>query len=80
MLPSREALARIANDVATKSRYGARAPRLSADSARCDVVSWLQWCDPNGSHIDDAALADRCEPYTEARAWEAIAAMLAGEV
>lgn len=68
-------LAERANETAALSRRGG-APGLSDTSSRLDVVAWLQWCDPNGSHTDAAAAADDRDPYTLSEAWEALADML----
>ena len=72
---NRAAVVLAANEAGRLSRYGG-APVLSEDSARETLVLWLQWCDPNGSHTDELALRDRCDPYTLDRAWTALAEML----
>lgn len=69
-------IAALANECARLSRY-AGAPTLRAESTRETLTEWLQWCDPNGSHTDDLAIAESCDPYTLERAWDAIAEMLA---
>lgn len=53
------------------------APRLTADSNPETVARWLQWCDPNGSHTRELALAEDFDPYDHDRAWDALADMLA---
>lgn len=75
----RGALAMAANLAAEGSTRGG-APVLRADSPRADVVAWLAWNDPNGTHTDEAIAAaperDGFEPYTEASAWDALASMI----
>lgn len=58
------------------SREVTHLPILRADSSRETLAQWLQACDPNGAHIDEAAIAEGFEPYTTDEAWSAIAAML----
>lgn len=69
-------LAARANEAARASRRGG-APTLRADSDAETVAHWLQWCDPNGSHTRELALADDLDPYDHDRAWDALADMLA---
>ncbi len=64
-----------ANAQAAASRDARSAPALFPTSSRERVCQWLQWCDPNGSHLDTLAEGD---PYSEADAWEALAAMVEG--
>jgi hypothetical protein len=68
-------ISRRANDLASRSRR-IGAPILSPASARGDVIAWLQWNDPNGSHTDELASHDDIEPYTLERAWQALAEMI----
>lgn len=51
--------------------------RLSADSDRGDLISWMQWNDPNGSHTDTEAAAEDVDPYTLETAWDALGDMVA---
>lgn len=79
---SREELSGWANDVgAFAARIPGRgyAPRLRPESAREDVIAWLQWNDPNGVHTDALATAEDIEPYTLDGAWEALAEMFAAD-
>lgn len=56
------------------SRNAARpGPILSLNSPVEEIAGWLQWCDPNGSHTRDLALADDCDPYDDESIWEALA-------
>jgi hypothetical protein len=78
-LTHRQRIAAAANEVGRLSRYGG-APVLTADSARGEVVAWLQWCDPNGIHTDDLAAAEDCDPYDLDGAWLALADMISDEL
>lgn len=73
---TRKELADCANRLARASRYSG-APHLTADSSRRDVVAWLQWNDPNGSHTDALARREGCEPYGHDDAWKALRSMIA---
>lgn len=56
------------------SRMAARqGPILSLKSSVEEIAEWLQWCDPNGSHTSDLAIADDCNPYDDESIWEALA-------
>lgn len=71
----RSRLCSVANDAGRASRYPG-APWLSPDSAREDVVAWMQWNDPNGVHTDELAIGEGFDPYTVEGAWRALAEML----
>lgn len=68
-------LAELANRAALESRRPG-APTLAEDSDTETVAAWLQWCDPNGSHTAELALADDLDPYDCERAWDTLADML----
>lgn len=72
---TKEELAAGANSAGKLSRRRG-APGLSAKSPRADVVRWLQWNDPNGSHTDAQARREGGAPYTAAGAWDALEATL----
>jgi hypothetical protein len=72
---TRAELAVAANEAARRARYGG-APILTSLSSRETICRWLQWCDPNGSHLDDLAEVDGADPYDLDGAWDALAAML----
>ena len=72
---TRSDVASAANDAAQQSRSPG-APVLTPESSRDALIAWLQWCDPNGSHTDDLAGLDDCEPYDLGGAWEAVESML----
>lgn len=71
----RAALVACANRVAAESRRGG-APFLSLTSSPETIAAWLQWCDPNGCHTAENAIAEGFDPYTEETAWPALADML----
>jgi hypothetical protein len=62
-----------ANEISNESRY--RGPLICEGSSRVDLTEWLQWCDPNGSHLDRYAIAEGFDPYDLDGAWNAIADM-----
>lgn len=66
----------LANAVGADSSLGA--PRLALDSPREVICEWLQWCDPNGSHVDSVARENGDEPYCLDGAWEALVSMVDG--
>lgn len=70
----RRETAEAANHAATGARDPA--PLLAATSTREAVIRWLEWCDPNGTHGDEDAIAEGFDPYTEEDAWDALARML----
>lgn len=51
-------------------------PLLTADSTTAEVEAWLQWNDPNGSHLPAMAEAEGFEPYADEDAWEALGQMI----
>lgn len=71
----RSALVRAANRLASEARRGG-APKLTESSSREEVVDWLQWNDPNGSHTDELADREDFDRYTEARAWKTLDEMI----
>lgn len=71
----REKLASEANGMARQSRTGG-APALNKASTRETIVRWLQWNDPNGTHLDDLAEQEQLEPYTLDEAWDALLLMV----
>lgn len=73
----RDRVAREANAQAASSNARG-APTLSRASSRESVCAWLQWCDPNGSHIDALARREGGDPYSTVDAWEALATMVGG--
>lgn len=80
-MKSRAALceaANLLNRTANRARGGA--PALTPESDPETIARWLQWCDPNGCHTRDRAVAEGFDPYTdddgENSAWEALANML----
>lgn len=71
---NREQLVKTANEISRESpKRGA--PTLTVNSARDVVCDWLQWCDPNGSHTDALADADRCDRHDLDSAWDSVADM-----
>lgn len=76
----RQELAAAANRASSGSRYARSAPILHADSSREALTRWLQWNDPNGSHLDELALGEDIDPYDLEGAWDALEEMLADVV
>jgi hypothetical protein len=74
---NRKVLAAKANEVGLLSRVEG-APLLRADSARENLLAWLQWCDPNGCYTDELAAAEDFDPITLAEAWDHLASTLEG--
>jgi hypothetical protein len=72
---AREDVALRANVIGKASRRPG-APTLSAESSRETLLAWLQWCDPNGCHVDELATADGFEPMTIDEAWEQVTTLL----
>jgi len=58
--------------VAGSSRYH---PWLTEYSTRDVLITWLQRCDPNGTHSDADADSSGLDRYTHADAWGAVEAM-----
>jgi hypothetical protein len=72
--PSREDLARLANEASRASRRGG-APNLSAESSRSVLIDWLVWNDPNGTYRDADMRREGYEPMSLEDAWQILAEM-----
>jgi hypothetical protein len=45
-----------------------KAPRVTPQSSRHEILAWLQWNDPNGQYVDEATLGE-FEPTPAGLAW-----------
>ncbi len=71
----RAVLFKAANEIGRSSRSPG-APVLGPESSRETICRWLQWCDPNGRHLDEMAVAEDMDPYTDESVLEALADMV----
>jgi len=72
---NRQDLCGWANRLSTESRKGPAPSELAPTSSVVEVAEWLQWCDPNGSHLEHEHDEENreCDAHDEESAWETLA-------